>query len=93
MDQKICPLLTMGSRDKDGNTYEEECMGDRCAWFEKCFPVPTLVYNEPRHVVIDNMPCPSYPNNQNWQGYPWHGYFDSNGNWIYNADTNAGRAT
>lgn len=39
MEGKICPLLTMMSE------YEEPCMGEKCAWYEKCFPLTQLQYD------------------------------------------------
>jgi len=40
---KICPLLTMMSMNKENEDhiifdYEEPCMGEKCMWYWKCNP-------------------------------------------------------
>lgn len=78
MSDKICPLLTMMSMHRQSTEdhifydYEEPCMGEKCAWYEKCFPEPVpITYHDPYapvHVTIDSMPMQGYidPTTGNW---------------------------
>ena len=77
MSDKICPLLTMMGMNKENEDhiifdYEEPCMGEKCAWYDKCFPEPvyTYSYQSPMHVILDP------PDPYTWQGA---GYNNSEG--------------
>ena len=61
---KICPLLTMMSVSEESiDHYEEPCMGEKCAWYEKCFPVITYVSSQPQYPIDE----PQFHPPPNWQ--------------------------
>ena len=96
MSDKICPLLTMMSMNKENEDhiifdYEEPCMGEKCAWYNKCFPEPVYTYSYPDpsapvHIIVDGMPQQPIQlvsdDYANLPGYPNGGYFDTAGRWI-----------